>query len=185
MAQNYQIKITLQGSKPPIWRRALVPAKMNLQEFHAVLQIVMGWENYHLHQFVCNGKSYGVIDDDPLFADQTVDESNYQLRDLLTNEKDELIYEYDFGDGWQHLVLLEKISTVDIGLQVPICQKGKGACPPEDCGGIWGYQELLQVLKDPQNPDYQNMITWLGGSFDPTRFDVKEVNSNIEEHYRS
>ncbi len=172
----YQLKITLKGAHPPIWRRFLIDSTMPLPAFHLTLQIVMGWENYHLHQFIADRKTYGIPD--PEFdLPGTLDESQYRVNQLLRREKDSLIYEYDFGDGWEHKVLLEKILSYDPDLILPWCIKGKRACPPEDVGGVWGYATFLEALIDPSHPDHEDYRNWAGETFDPTAFDPDEVNT--------
>ena len=176
----YQLKITLQGSKPPIWRRVLVPDSIKLDEFHELIQIVMGWQNYHLHQFHCNGTLYSIPNDE--FDDFDIElknETDYQLSQLLTAEKSSLLYEYDMGDGWEHKIVLEKILPFDSTVQLPQCIKGKRACPPEDCGGIWGYKSLLEILKDKKHPQHEEMLEWLGGDFDSEYFDLDEINAQL------
>jgi len=103
---------------------------------------------------------------------------------LLKKEKDSLIYEYDFGDSWEHKIILEKILPYDASLKVPSCIKGKRACPPEDCGGIWGYQNLVEIIKDPSHPEHEEMLEWLGGEFDPEYFDMNETNRMLGKYYR-
>ena len=178
----YQIKITLVGAKPPIWRTVLVPGNMGLDTFHELIQVVMGWTDSHLHQFISDKKIYSVPDDD--FELETEDESQYKLSELLTKEKDTLVYEYDFGDSWEHKILLEKILPFDGKTVLPVCIKGKRACPPEDCGGVWGYEELLETLADPKHPDYDDMLEWVGGEFDPEEFDLETINEDLAEYFR-
>jgi hypothetical protein len=178
----YQVKITLIGSKPPIWRTVLVPSDLKLGAFHAVIQVAMGWTESHLHQFIANKVFYGVPDDD--FGMEIEDESKYELSQFLKKEKDSLIYEYDFGDSWEHKILLEKILPFDTKMALPVCIKGKRACPPEDCGGIWGYEELLETISDPKHPEYEDMLEWLGGEFDPEEFVLEEINDDLAEYCR-
>ena len=178
----YQIKISLIGAKPPIWRTILVPGNIGLAAFHDVIQLTMGWTDSHLHQFIANQVFYGTPDDD--FELEMEDETQYKLSQLLTNEKESLIYEYDFGDSWEHKILLEKILPYDSKIVLPVCLKGKRACPPEDCGGIWGYEELLQTISNPKHPDHDEMLEWLGGEFDPEEFDLEEINEDLEENCR-
>lgn len=180
MRSIYQLKITLRGSKPPIWRRILVIDSTKLDDLHEIFQVVMGWENYHMHQF-CHGEIfYGVLNEDfDDFGIELKDESKYRLSQLLTAEKSSMVYEYDFGDGWEHQIVLEKILPFDSTLQLPLCIKGKRACPPEDCGGIWGYEDLLKILKDKKHPDHENMQEWIGGSFDSEYFDLDEINEQL------
>jgi hypothetical protein len=171
----YQIKISLIGVKPPIWRTVLVPGDLGLAAFHEVIQVAMGWTDSHLHQFTAKDKFYGVPDED---------ESKYKLSQLLTKERDSLIYEYDFGDSWEHKILLEKILPYDTNTALPVCIKGKRACPPEDCGGIWGYEELLEIISDPKHTEYESMLEWLGGEFDPEEFDLEDINEDLTEYCR-
>jgi hypothetical protein len=178
----YQIKISLIGAKPPIWRTVLVPANLGLAAFHDVIQIAMGWTDSHLHQFIANKIFYGIPDDE--FGMEIEDENKYKISHLLKKEKDTITYEYDFGDGWEHKVLLEKILPFDSKTALPLCIKGKRACPPEDCGGIWGYEELLETISDPKHSDHKDMLEWLGGEFDPEAFDLEEINNNLAEFRR-
>jgi Plasmid pRiA4b ORF-3-like protein len=178
----YQIKISLIGAKPPIWRTVLVPGNLDLEIFHDVIQLAMGWTDSHLHQFIANKKFYGIPDDD--FEMEMEDEAKYKLSQLLAKEKDTITYEYDFGDSWEHKILLEKVLPDDGNTTLPACIKGKRACPPEDCGGIWGYEELLETISDPNHPDHEDMLEWLGGEFDPEEFDLEEINEDLAEYFR-
>ena len=178
----YQIKISLIGVKPPIWRTVLVPDNLGLGAFHNVIQVAMGWTDSHLHQFIANRVFYGTPDDD--FELEMEDETKYKLSQLLKKEKDSLIYEYDFGDSWEHKVLLEKILPDDGKTILPVCLKGKRACPPEDCGGIWGYEELLVTISDSKHPDHEDILEWLGGDFDPEEFDLEEINEDLAEYWK-
>ncbi len=179
----YQLKVTLNGSKPPIWRRLLVPGDINLGNFHVVLQIVMGWTNSHLHQFILGRTMYGIPDDEfgGGYDLEIEDENKYTLSHLLKKEKDSLKYEYDFGDGWEHKIIIEKILPHKSSVKVPSCIKGKRACPPEDCGGIWGYQDLIEVLNDTSHPEYDEMLEWIGEDFDPEYFDVNHINDLLSK----
>jgi len=181
----YQLKVTLKGSKPPIWRRILVLSDVSLARFHMILQVVMGWTNSHLHQFILGRTMYGMTGDEWGMDLDVEDENEYKLSDLLQEEKNSLIYEYDFGDSWEHKVILEKKLPYDKSLKVPSCIKGKRACPPEDCGGVWGYEELLEVVKDPSDPEHKSMLEWLGGEIDPEYFDPEEVNKRLAKYART
>ena len=178
----YQIKISLIGVKPPIWRTVLVPDNLGLGAFHNVIQVAMGWTDSHLHQFIANRVFYGTPDDD--FELEMEDETKYKLSQLLKKEKDSLIYEYDFGDSWEHKVLLEKILPDDGKTVLSVCIKGKRACPPEDCGGVWGYEELLETISNVKHPGHEDMLEWLGGEFDPEEFDLEEINQDLTEYCR-
>ncbi len=178
----FQLKISLNGIKPPIWRRFLVPDNIQLSSFHILLQIVMGWTNSHLHQFISERTFYGTPDDD--FGMEIEDEDDFQLSDLLKKEKDSILYEYDFGDSWEHKIVLEKILPVDADVEIPCCIKGRRACPPEDCGGVWGYQNLIEAIEDPSNPDHDEMLEWVGEAFDPEAFSIEETNHYPAEYWK-
>lgn len=172
-----QFKVVLRGSRPSIWRRIQVPEGLSLSALHEVIQVVMGWAGYHMHEFSYQGLRYGVPDPD--WGDgEVLDERDLLLSDLSLSVKDKIFYEYDFGDGWEHVLTLEKILTLP-ELRTPLCLKGARACPPEDCGGIWGYEELLNALKDPDHEEHESMTTWLGGSFDPERFGLDGINRRL------
>ncbi|KAB2935835.1 MAG: plasmid pRiA4b ORF-3 family protein [Candidatus Contendobacter sp.] len=180
----YQLKVTLAESKPPIWRRILVASDMDLGLFHNILQDVMGWTDNHLHQFTVRGVTYSAPYEDMAhgFEMDFKDESKYKLSQLLKKEKASLTYEYDFGDSWQHKIVLEKILPHDDSMMIPSCIKGKRACPPEDCGGVWGYENLIAIIQDPKHPEYQDMREWLEEDFDPERFDLDEINDALEAY---
>jgi len=172
-----QFKITLKGIRPPIWRRFLVPEGISLSDFHDVIQEVMGWLSGHLHQFLCKRKRYGIPDPKWDF-DKLIDDQTVAIKDLGLSEKDKILYEYDFGDGWEHELLLEKILPADERV-LPVCLKGARACPPEDCGGPWGYENLLEVLKNPEDEEYASWKEWLPEDFDPEHFDLNGINSRL------
>ncbi len=182
----YQIKISLKGFSPKIWRRILVHPDLFLPDFHKIIQTTMGWENYHLHQFIANGIEFTQKSEDDDWWDnvKSVDYENVKISDLLVEEKDKIIYEYDFGDGWEHDIVLEKILPVESGVKYPICIGGKNNCPPEDVGGVSGYAYMLEVLSNPKHEEYEMFIEWLGGPFDPEYFDKNEINELLQmENY--
>jgi hypothetical protein len=182
---HYQLKVELAGIEPPIWRRLLVRGDMNLGLLHAVIQVAMGWTNSHLHEFNIGNVRYS----DPrineeVAADETPyrDEDRTPLVKATPGEKAEFVYEYDFGDSWEHLVTVEKIHAPDAASKVFVeCLEGNRACPPEDCGGIGGYADLLEAIKDPQHEEHESMMKWLGGSFDPEAFDIKKTNTRLRK----
>lgn len=174
----FQIQIALKGFKPKIWRRILIPSDLLLSDFHVIIQKTMGWINSHLHQFIKNRTFYTLrMQDDDLWDEMdNVDYEKIKVSDLLKKEKEKIVYEYDFGDGWEHDIILEKILPIDNNSKYPICLTGKMNCPPEDCGGVWGYSDMLKVLKDPEDEEYDSYAEWLGEEFDPEYFDENEVN---------
>jgi hypothetical protein len=174
----YQIKVTLKSAKPPIWRRILVPANTNLLKLHDILQIVMGWEDYHLHLFKFENAIYcSPFDDDGGW--DTLDEADYKLSEVIHGEGQSFVYEYDFGDSWKHVLRVEKILSSEAGVHYPVCLKGKGACPPEDVGGVWGYVAFIDAISDPDHPEHDEYLEWVGGEFDPDHFDLQEVNAEL------
>jgi Plasmid pRiA4b ORF-3-like protein len=173
----WQLKVTLRESNPPIWRRVLVPGSTTLRRLHLILQDVMGWTNSHLHLFEVGAVRYG--DPDPEWEMEVRDESKTQLSQIAPAPKSELVYEYDMGDSWTHDIVVEEILVPDAAMLYPICLDGQRACPPEDCGGIGGYENLLVVLGNPEHEEYESTITWLGGRFDPEGFDVNAVNRSL------
>ncbi|MBM3404068.1 MAG: plasmid pRiA4b ORF-3 family protein [Bacteroidetes bacterium] len=175
--------ISLRYISPKIRRRLLVPANISLQDFHKVIQSSMGWWNSHLHQFIKGEKFYlEKTEDDDFWEDKIhVDYLMLKLSDLLKKEKDEIGYEYDFGDGWLHNIVLEKIPVSDPGVNNPQCTAGKRNCPPEDCGGPFGYSNLLTVISNPRHEEYEEMMKWTGGNFDPESFDKETINDLLKK----
>ncbi len=171
----YQLKITLKGSKPPIWRRVEVAEDITLARLHHIIQAAMGWTDSHLHMFSLGRVSYGVPD--PGYVEDVHDERRVKLNQVLTAPKQKLSYEYDFGDSWTHEVLLEKVLAPEPGVSYPRCTAGKHACPPEDCGGVWGYADFLEAIGDPEHEQHEELMEWVGGEFDPEQFDIAEANA--------
>ncbi len=170
----YQIKVTLEGIRPAIWRRLLVPASIALESLHDVLQVTFGWTDSHLHGFEARGVHYGPADSG--LGTEQLDEKRVPLQEVLRKPKDTMNYEYDFGDSWEHKVVLEKILSNAESQDTLSCIAGERACPPEDSGGAWRYAELLRALSDPSNAEHAEMLEWIGDDFDPERFDLAEVN---------
>ena len=177
----YQFKITLKGLQPPIWRRIQVPENYTFWDLHVAIQDVMGWQDYHLHVFEMaeprSGEmmAIGVPAEDDLFDRRTLPGWTQTLPSFFSVENDTAEYTYDFGDNWQHKVKLEKILPRVEGTSYPVCLKGKRTCPPEDCGGVWGYQDLLESLSDPKTADDDESVQWVGGDFDPDHFEAADV----------
>ncbi len=178
----FQVKATLRETRPPIWRRLELPAELSLLRVHDVLQAAMGWYDCHLHQFVARGVLYGASD--PEFGFERRSERTTRLSAILRRPKDRLVYEYDFGDGWELDVVLEKVLEPEAGKRYPVCAAGRRASPPEDCGGIGGFYNLVEVLADSSHPEYADMKEWLGREFDAAAFDLREVNEVLQPSRR-
>ncbi|MBI1881058.1 MAG: hypothetical protein HYR94_23000 [Chloroflexi bacterium] len=169
----YQCKVSLKGLIPPIWRRVQVTGDIRLDEFHRVLQTVMGWGNYHLYQFIIDGLSYGK----PAGLGPAIRSTGeVQLRQVVQVEGQKFIYIYDLAYDWQHVIKVEKILPSQPGVYYPICLAGQRACPPEECGGIFEYSNLLEIFKNPRHPEHREMMEPFGGDFDPEAFDLAPIN---------
>ena len=189
-SQNiYQIKVTLLGTKPPIWRRLLVPASMTLAKLHHVLQTAMGWAGGHMHEFRTADRHFGIPDpeDRSMGMPNVENERTVRLSKVLWRPGAKLIYTYDFGDNWEHAVVLEKLLPTPPGLDIeyPICIDGKLGCPPDDCGGIPGYYELIEALADPEHERHEEISEWISEDFDPQAFSVENVNRMLSPKRRT
>lgn len=177
-----QFKIQLKDVKPSICRVFQVRDSINFFQLHEILQIVMGWHDCHLFQFF-NDKRVETIsvpfqDDDWM---ESLDANKVKIKSYFPAVKSTMTYEYDFGDGWEHTLTLEKILEADKKIKYPVCIKGKRNCPPEDCGGPWGYENLLAALADKNHPEHQDMKDWLEGEFDPEAFDIAAINEILND----
>jgi hypothetical protein len=173
----YQLKVTLARLRPPVWRRLLVPSAVSLEDLHDILQVAMGWTDSHLHQFEAKGQLYGKPSRE--YSLPMKDEARVRLGEVLLREKDSIVYVYDFGDSWTHQIVLEKIVAPSPDVKVPRCIAGARACPPEDCGGVFGYAELLKVLKNPSHPEHEEMLEWVGEDYDPEFLDLEAINKYL------
>jgi hypothetical protein len=173
--QYFQIKVTLKHTKPPIWRRILVTSEIKLNRLHDVLQISMGWTDSHMHQFET---PEGFFADPSLEMEETESSKKITLVSVLSQPKSSIRYDYDFGDGWDHQILLEKVVELEDEF-LALCTGGARECPPEDCGGPWGYGNLLAILKDPKHPEYAEMKEWIGPGFDAAAFDLDAINKQL------
>lgn len=184
----YELRITLQEIRPPIWRLIQVPSTLRLCCLHDALQAVIGWTDSHLHRFEKDGKNWGVpehLEDDGI---DIIDESRTKVSDILTTPGDSMLYVYDFGDNWRHSVVLEKILPASATMVRPVCIAGERHCPPEDVGGVPGYQEFLEVVFDPSHEEFDHCVQWAGGPspvnqsvgrFQPEEFDLQAVNAAL------
>jgi hypothetical protein len=174
----FQLKVTLLGTMPPIWRRLLVPANLTLAQLHNVLQDAMGWQDCHMHEFCAGHRRFGQPDpEDRLMGMPPVEnERTVHLSDVLSRVRAKVIYAYDFGDSWEHSIVLEKRLPADPGSTYPVCTGGERACPPEDCGGIPGFCDLLDALADPAHERHEELLDWLEDDYDPDAFSIDDVN---------
>ena len=175
-----QLHIELLGTKPKVWRRVLVPETITLLRLHRVIQAAFGWGHSHLHEFVAgDGERYGTSD--PLYDDPgAVKSESTRLTTVL--RRSTLNYVYDLGDDWEHRIKVEKTLAPIPGLILPFCAAGAGATPPEDCGGVSGYEEFVQAMADPGHPEHDDMATWVGvPTWDPLAFDSTEANSRLAD----
>lgn len=175
----YQVKVTLKDSKPPIWRRVLVTGDTTLYAFHRIVQTVMGWTDSYRHLFIVDRVFYGKPD--PEYHFEVNDEKDFTLSQIVSDDRGRLIYEYDFEDCWQHEIVIEDVSPPESGKRYPVCLAGKRACPPEDCGGIWEYTDILEAVEDPRHPEYYNMLKWVENGFDPESFNLDEINRKLKK----
>lgn len=173
----YQLRVTLRDVTPPIWRVIQVAGDATLYRLHLIIQEVMGWENYHLFMFTIDRVEYGEPDPDDFRKVKSARRT--KLSQVIRQARQRFLYEYDFGDGWEHDVKVEKVLKPVAGARYPLCLGGERACPPEDCGGPWGYEELLDTIRDLEHEEHDEMMEWLGGEFDPEMFDLEGVNKAL------
>jgi Plasmid pRiA4b ORF-3-like protein len=177
----YQVKITLDHVRPPIWRRLLVK-DCTLARLHDLIQISMGWEDDHLHEFEFGNQRYGSHEQwqvGPMGDPDVQDERKLQLSQLVNQGVKKFRYVYDMGDGWQHTIHIEKTLSAEAGVRYPRCVGGERACPPEDCGGSWGYANFVAAIQDPTHESHEELLEWIGGEFDPEAFDAEAVNEEL------
>ncbi len=179
-AQIYTLKITLANIKPPIWRRVQVK-ECTLARLHDIIQTCMGWSNSHLHAFEVGGEEYGEPDPEGMLEQE--DDCKLKLGQIVSMGLKRFRYTYDFGDCWDHTIQIEKVLAPDAGVVYPHCVAGKRACPPEDCGGAWGYGTFLEAIQNPKDPEHETMLDWVGGKFDPEAFDIDDVNKQLR-HFK-
>ncbi len=175
----HQITVLLaEVADPPVWRRLLIPAAMPLNRLHDVIQTAMGWQDHHLHSFTDGNRNYGLPDPELAFTD----ERSVRFGDLDV-DRGVIRYTYDFGDDWEHEIVVEALGTAEPGGHYPRCIDGEGACPPEDCGGPPGYEQLREILADPGDAEHDDMVMWMGlehaSEFDPAAFDIELVNRRL------
>jgi hypothetical protein len=181
----YHLEVVLNHVKPQVRRRLQVPGNANLGWLHAVIQVALGWTNSHLHQFRDGER---VISDPAFELDEfegsppVLDERKVTLMQVAPRRLDELLYEYDFGDSWEHTVTVAKVLDPDAAAaKIALCLDGARACPPDDCGGAWGYEDLLKIIRNPRHKEHKTMLGWLGHPFDPEAFDLNKANTFLRK----
>jgi len=172
--QVFKLHITLNNTTPVVWRRVLVPSIFTLEKLHSVFQFVMGWQMSHLYDFEIKGERYSE-------PDEYDDNVKGVTANLISRVKvgEEFKYNYDFGDSWSHTIKLEEVLGREEKYNYPICTGGENACPPEDCGGTPGFEELKKTISNPKSKEYDSMIMWLGGFYDPKSFDPNRINRDF------
>jgi hypothetical protein len=175
----YRLKVSLADIRPPIWRRLLIPAGATLADLHDAIQACMGWQDYHLHQFIVGDEYYGLPDPEYEGFVDMQDERLVLLDEIIPGPRFRFNYEYDFGDSWLHEILIEEVIPADPVRRYPVCIGGRRACPPEDVGGIGGYAYFLEAIRNRRHPEHQEMLEWAGGSFDPEAFDLGQANEAL------
>jgi hypothetical protein len=173
------LKVTLRGIRPPIWRRLVIPGAMTLGDLHQAIQAAMGWDGGHLHVFDIAGRAYG----DPHTTDDVLSEERLTIAGVRKSGIARFTYTYDFGDDWEHIIAIESKTPPVAHGRYPACVAGTRNCPPEDCGGPWGYQHLLAVIADPAHPEHKDQLEWLGEDFDPEDFAVAVADATLAARF--
>jgi hypothetical protein len=179
-----QFRVFLEDIRPPVWRCILVSDRFTLAQLHKIMQLTFGWQDFHLHEFTVRDRRYGRPDydnEDP----ELLDERKVRLRDLDLSVGNRIGYAYDFGDNWQHLLLLEDTQAAHPAAGCPACLAGARAAPPEDVGGSSGYEEFLEAIADPKHEEHDHMISWVGVPFDPEAFDLNRINQGLRRSFQS
>lgn len=177
LATTYLLKVTLLGTQPPVWRQVAVSGGISLGALHDVLLLAMGWDGGHMHLFHVGKTDYGEPHPD---LDHVEDQWEVRLCDVAPKAKKKFVWEYDMGDGWLHEIVVEKIDPAGAPLKsTAVCLDGARACPPEDCGGIGGYEDFLNAIRDPKHENHEDMLEWIGGEFDPEAFNLTKTNKTL------
>jgi hypothetical protein len=174
----FRLRIQLNDVDPVTWRRLLVPAAIRMTKLADILLAAMGWSNSHLHAFTVGDARYGMNYDE--YPDGEIDEKSVTVLHALRDER-RFTFEYDFGDSWEHEVVIEELTSSYFGLKFAVCLDGANACPPDDVGGPWGYREFLNAIADPAHEEHEHYLNWVGGSFNPAELDLGEVNSLLQK----
>ncbi len=180
MNKIFQFKITLNESKPLIWRRIQVESDTTFLELHIAIQLAMGWTNSHLFEFMDREKTFCLPnEEDALFDKEKLNAYEERIENYFKEAGDDITYLYDFGDSWGHQIVLEKIAPMQKDMKYPVCTAGAMNCPCEDSGGLHGFYEKLEIIQDELHPEYRETITWLGKKYDPFLFDIDKANKQL------
>jgi Plasmid pRiA4b ORF-3-like protein len=178
--QVLELRIRLEGIDPPVWRRLLVPGGAKMARLHDIFQTAMGWTDVHLHSFTVGDDVYSRQDDDDDYDEEELDENEYTVSVVLGSGVRRLVYDYDFGDSWEHEVVVEDSTWSPYVLKHAVCLDGQGVCPPEDVGGVGGYKEFLEALADPTHEEHETYLAWVGYEFDASAFSVAATNAALQ-----
>lgn len=178
----YRVRVSMRDIEPVIWRQIELSGQTTLKQFHRILQIAMGWENYHLHEFLVGGQRYGGPDPDYDGPGEVIRESGVRLTSVLPQPGSEMLYVYDFGDYWQHEIRLEAVLGPESGAYYPRVLNGARSCPPEDCGGTGGYADLLEILMNPAHKEFEDMRQWTGSRFNAEVFSAEAANERLQKN---
>jgi hypothetical protein len=188
MKEAIQLKISLENISPEIWREILVPKNYTFYQLHYAIQIAMGWTNSHLNEFIVKGYKIGILYDGmEEYDDELLDSKEIKIMSIIFEPGESFIYHYDFGDGWKHIVTIEKFVMLEDAEQLPFCIAGELKCPPEDCGGIPGFYNFLSIVSDKSHPEYKETKYWVGGKYNRNEFNQDKVNKklrNIKRYIR-
>ena len=179
MPDILQLKIAIKDTKPAIWRTIQVEETITFFELHHIIQITMGWKNYHLFEFKAHKYRIGIEAEPEFYKESKIVDANTVTLGSLLESKEKFEYTYDFGDDWFHEIKVEKFLPDDGSVNYPICIDGALSCPPEDCGGTHGFRNLLTILKDPKHPEHKDMKKWVGKDYDPNKFDIGKINKEL------
>jgi hypothetical protein len=178
---SVEMTIKLDGIKPDIWRRFVVDTSLTLDDLHNIIQVVMGWDYEHLYSFTIGGIEYGIPDDgDDFFGNEVDDARKTKLSKLHFHEKDKFGYLYDFGDSWEHTIKVGKILPGENPYGLAFCIEGARNCPPEDCGSVPGYEDIVEAMKNRKSKEAKEFIEWLGEPYDPEHFDRDLINKRLK-----
>ena len=185
MSEIIQLKISIQKSDPLIYRTVLIEKETTFLELHHIIQVAMGWQNYHLFEFNLDGFRIGLIEESEKTngygSDQMLDATTISLMDILSIENEQFFYNYDFGDCWLHEITLEKMVLKENKVSYPLCIEGKLNCPPEDCGGIQGFYHVLSIIQNKKHPEYKDTRQWVGKKYDPNVFELEKINRKLKQ----